>query len=396
MFILDYEKSHLSCVYCLEFPNGMKYVGKTHDLGSRVGLYRKFGGSSKVDGAIKEFGIDNIEMKVLCSVSGMNKVDTELCLGILEIKYIREMDCIFPKGYNVSLGGELLGIPIEHLTTDSDTIKSLMNGNKILLEYDVDGCFVKEYPSISRFAYEKGYDDKHVREYVDKNKAYKGKHILRTKRYDYIPEKIEVEEIKVIEKVKYKTVVEEKVVKRQRDVTYVKIPVIVYDLNGDFVGEYGGNAEACRALYRHGHYMPLGVYKNGYIAFKKTGDDYPKKIESSELMKYKVTMEEYHPINELEDKPTLNVDIIAPYKGHSGKHGKLRHNFAVNQFKLNGEFVSQYKTLRDAADVTGIQYSQIYANVMGKTRKCNGYIFQRADIVAEDCGENVDNMDSLF
>lgn len=383
MVILDYEKSHLSCVYCLEFPNGMKYVGKTHDLGSRVGLYRRFGGSSKVDGAIKEFGLENTSMRVLCSVGGMSKVDTELCLGILEIKYIREMDCVWPKGYNVSLGGELLGIPIEHLTTDGDTIKSLMNGNKILLEYDIEGNFVAEYPSISRFAYEKGYNDKRVCEYVDKNKVYKGRHILRTKRYDYIPEKIEVEEIKVIEKVKYKTVVEEKVVTKQRDVTYVKIPAIVYDTNGDFVGEYESNIAVCRALYGYGSNVPWGVYKNGYIAFKKVSDDYPKKIESAELMKYKATMEEYRPINELEDKPALNADLIVPYKGHSGKHGKLRHNFAVNQFKLNGEFVSQYKTLRDAADVTGIPYSQIYANVMGKTRKCKGYIFQKADVVED-------------
>lgn len=396
MCILDYEKSHLSCVYCLEFPNGMKYVGKTHDLGSRVGVYRRFGGSSKVDGAIMEFGLDNVSLRVLCSISGMNKVDTELCLGILEIKYIREMDCIWPKGYNVSLGGELLGVPIEYLTTDSDTIKSLMSGNKMLLEYDVDGNFVKEYASIARFAYEKGYDEDGVRQYINKNKAYKGKHILRVKRYDYIPEKIEVDDIKVVERVKYRDIVEERVVVKQKDVTYCKVPVIVYDVNGDFVGEFAGNAEACRALYRGGHHMPLGVYKSGYIAFKKTGDDYPKKIESVEEMKYKVTGEEYKPVNELEDKPVLNMSLVEPYKGHGGKHSKLRHNFAVNQFKLNGEFVTQYKTLRDAADVTGIQYSQIYANVMGKTRKCKGYIFQRADAIEEDFGENVDNVDSLF
>ena len=384
MKILDYERSHFGCVYCLEFPNGMKYVGKTHDVGRRVILYKRFGESGKVNGAIKEFGIENVEMRILVRFEGMSKVDMELCLSILEIKYIREMDCVFPRGYNVSLGGELLGVPIKYLTTDADTIRSLMSGNKILLEYDVEGKFVREYDSISRFAYEKGYDEKRVRDYVDKNKVYKGKHILRTKRYDYIPERIEVDDIKVVERVKYKTVVEERVVVKQKDVTYSKVPIIVYDLNGDFVGEYESNNAACRALYSGVTYMPLGVYKMGYIAFKKTGEDYPKKIESVEELKYKVTFEEYKPINELEDKPMLDASVLNAPSGHYGKHEKLRHNFAVNQFKLNGEFVAQYKCLRDASDETGIQYSQIYANVMGTTRKCKGYIFQRAD----DEGEN--------
>lgn len=386
MNILDYEKSHLSCVYCLVFPNGKKYVGKTHDLGSRIGVYRRFGGSSKVDEAIDEFGLDGVEMRVLASVSGLCKVDTELCLGIMEIKYIRALDCLWPNGYNVSLGGELLGIPIEHLTTDDATIKSLMSGNKVLLEYDIDGNFVCEYPSISRFAYAKGYDVESVRNSVNKMSAYMGKHILRTKKYDYIPERIEVDGIRVVERKKYKTVIEEKVVVKQKDMTYSKVPVIVYDMLGDFVGEYDSNSAACRALSIGGGYIPLGVYKNGYIAFKKDGDDYPKKIEGYEEMKYKATGEGYKPINELEDKPILNYDELKAEIGHTGKHEKLRHTFAVNQFKLNGEFVAQYKTLRDAADETGIRYSQIYANVMGKTRKAAGYIWQMAkeEVVVKD------------
>lgn len=396
MKILDYEKSHFACVYCLEFPNGKSYVGKTHDVGSRISLYRKFGGSAKVNEAIRECGIENVGMKILVRIDGMSKVDAELCLGILEIRYIREMDCVFPKGYNVSLGGELLGVPIEHLTTDSATIKSLMKGNKILLEYDVEGNFVKEHASIARFAYEKGYDDKQVREYVDKNKVYKGRHILRTKRYDYIPKKIEVDEIKVVEKVKYKTVVEERVVVRQKDVTYCKVPVIVYDLNGDFVGEYESNNAACRALYGGKSYMTLGVYNGRYIAFKKTSDDYQKKIESSEELRYKVTCEEYKPINELEDRPTLDASIMNAPSGHYCKHEKLRHTFAVNQFKLNGEFVAQYKCLRDASDETGIQYAQIYNNVLGRTRKCKGYIFRRVDEIEPTPESPIVNEENLF
>ena len=365
------RSKHFACVYCLEFPNGMKYVGKTHDLSDRVSVYERFGGSSRVGDAIKEFGIGSVDIRVLARLDGLNRVDSELCLSILEIKYIRELDTIYPNGLNVSLGGELLGVPIEYLTTDANTIKSLMSGNKILLEYDVDGNFVSEYPSIARFAYEKGYSENSVRDAVDKMRAFKGKHILRTKRYDYIPDKIEVDEVKIIERVKYETRVEERVV--QRDRTLLMVPVIVYDLNGDFVGEYESNSAACRALYVSGHNMPLGIYKNGYIAFKKVSDDYPKKVESFEEMRYKVTREEYVPVAELDDKP------IAPSTGGKGKHEKLRHVFAVNQYKLNGEFVAQHRSIRDASDSSNIPYCQIYNCVMGNTSRAKGYIWKCAD-----------------
>ena len=371
------KSKHIACVYCLEFPNGKRYVGKTHDLSDRVGVYSRFGGSSRVDDAISEFGIDSVDIRVLCRVDGLSMVDMELCLSILEIKYIRELGTVYPNGLNVSLGGELLGIPIEHITTDKDTINSLLSGNKILLEYDTAGNFVREYPSIARFAYEKGYNENSVRAAVDKMHSYKGKHILRTKRYDYIPESIEVDEVKVVERVKYKTIVEEKRVVRSRDVTYAEVPVIVYDLNGDFVGEYDSKSAACRALYQYGHNLPLGIYKHGYIAFKKTSDDYPKKIEDSEQLRYKVTQEEYRPITELEDKPTLREGALR--SGHYNKHTKLRHTFPINQFKLNGEFVAQHGSIRDASDATGIPYCQIYNCVMGKTKKSKGYLWRCAD-----------------
>lgn len=376
MKLKDFKGSHFACVYCLEFPNGMKYVGKTHDLSDRVCLYERFGGSSKVDALIKEFGLDSIDLSVLCKLGGLCRVDLELCLSILEIKYIRELDTVYPKGLNVSLGGELLGIPVEHLTTNEETIKSLLSGSKILLEYDTKGNFVKEYDSISRFAYERGYSVDSVSVVVDKMRAYKGKHILRTKRYDYIPERIEVDEIKIVERVKVKTIVEERRVVKERAVTQCKTPVVVYDVNGDFVGEYDSNSAACRSLYISGSNMPLGIYRNGYIAFKKIGDDYPKKIESSEVLRYKVTREDYKTADELSDKPILN-DI--PRSGHHNKHEKLRHTFPVNQFMLNGEFVAQYKSIRDASDVSGIPYPQIYNCVMGKTNRAKGYFWRCAN-----------------
>jgi hypothetical protein len=141
----------------------------------------RFSGDNKVSEAIKEFGIENIDVRVLSQVKCNNEVDLELCLSIMEIRYIRELDTIFPKGYNVSLGGEVLDIPIEHLTTDKDIIESHYSNNRIILEYDLRGEFLKEYNSIARYCYERGYDDNLVRRYIGKHKPIDSKYYLREK-----------------------------------------------------------------------------------------------------------------------------------------------------------------------------------------------------------------------
>lgn len=61
-------------------------------------------------------------------------------------------------------------------------------------------------------------------------------------------------------------------------------------------------------------------------------------------------------------------------------YSKLKLSFPVEQVRLNGDSVCVYGSIRDAADATGIPYSQIYACVMGKTRRCHGYIWRKADV----------------
>lgn len=377
------------CVYCLEFPNGMKYVGKTRNLGDRLRIYLRNvdeGVSGKVCDAIREFGWDLVKLDVLVCINGLDKVDTELCLGILEIKYIREMDCIFPKGYNVSLGGEVLRIPPEYITTDSEAIKAFNGGSKALLVYNENGDFVEEYESIARFAYDKGFDEDTVRSVVDKARAFMGKYILRTKKYGYAPNKIDTSGIKIVERKRYKTIVEEKVVLKER-YKQVEVPALAYDMNGDFVGEYESRAEAGRMLT--GSRMPWGQYIKGYILFKKTSDDYPKKIEDYLTLKNKALDEVYKPVEQLGDLPKLAKPKRGCYK--------LKNDRPVNQFTLDGEFVAQYPTLRGAAAAQeGISYSQIYACIKGTTKRGGNFIWQWADENESNAEEDIANSESLF
>ena len=379
MNISEAKKNHCSCIYCLSFPNGLQYVGKTKDLSKRMSLYERFGGSSNVNSAIEEFGLDSVDVGILTEVKCRNSVDLELCLSILEIKYIRELNTVYPNGYNVSFGGEVLGIPIEHLTTDSSIIESRSSSSKPVLLYDLDGNFVSEYPSISRCAYDNGVDDEVIRNFLGKRQPFSNKWYLRLRRYDYIPQKIDVPIYEVRERVRYKTITETRVVEKElTKFRYSK--ALKYDMNGDFCGEFDSKSAACKTFLKNSN-CGWGEYRNGYILFKKVSDDYPKKIEDHTVLSKKQLKDHYIPANELDDIP-VNNSLINLFNDSTeikqalcvdGKYTNIKHRFSVTQLTLGGDVVSTYDSIRDASIATGIAYSQIYNCLKGRTKKAAGY-----------------------
>lgn len=391
MKIEEVKSCHYSCIYCLVFPNGMKYVGKTSDLGKRIDVYLKFDGSNKeLSLAVNEFGWDNIDICVLSCVDCKDKVDLELCLSILEIKYIRELNTLFPNGYNVSLGGECLGIPLECITTDKDVISRLNNGSKCVLLYDLNGDFVREYQSIASCAYDNGWDEASVRGAIGKHKPFYNKFFLRFKKYDYVPNKIELPKgYEVRERVKYKNIVKEVVVKKEREV-FAFTPALKYDMNGKFCGEYKSKKDALRS-FTNSNNVGWGEYANGYIIFKKNCDDYPIEIEPYHVLSKKVLRDYYVPASELpsiqihEDwckvssLPNVNKASLCV----DGKYTNIKHTFKVYQCKLNGEVVAVFDSIRDASHETGIAYSCIYNCLRGQTKKAAGYIWKKDDSLSE-------------
>ena len=365
----------------MEFSNGKKYVGKTKDLGKRLSLYESFTdvGNRMLSGTISEFGLGSIDVSVLSEVSCCSNVDLELCLSILEIKYIRELGTTdADKGYNVSFGGEVFGIPIEYLTTDEDAIKSYTTGCKPVLLYDENGDFVKEYPSIAMCAYDNGWDEDSVRNAVGRSSLFYGRYFVRFKRYDYVPLKIELPKgYEVRERVKYKTRIEEVVVTRERE-RYVFVSALKYDMNGDFCGEYASKSEALRTFTRACG-VAWGKYYGGYILFKKKGDDYPQKIEPHSVLSKKITKDYYVPADELEDIPSFEgVSSEKKDVSHrcvNGKYTNIKHKFKVYQYTLGGEFVAEHDSIRDASHDTGISYAQLYNCLKGATKKAAGFLW---------------------
>lgn len=366
--------SHASCVYCLEFPNGMKYVGKTKDLAGRMGLYLRFNKSNKrLSDAFNEFGVDSVDISVLREVKCNDDVDLDLCLSILEIKYIRELGTVYPNGYNVSLGGEVLGVPVEHITTDSDYVKAYSSSEKCVLVYDLDGKLVDEYPSVCKLAYDKGWDEDFVRGIIGRMTPIYGKWYLRYKRYGYTPTEIDIPKVEVRARVKYEDKIIKRVIEKEMPIhTYV--PALKYNSKGEFCGEYKSKREACRTFTNSSN-IGWGEYHNGYILFKKRDNDYPKFIEPMEILALKQLNEYYVPADELPDK---DVNVVVNSKNRiplrvNGKYTNLNNTFKVAQYDLGGNLIKVFDNMRDASAETGIAYSGIWACVMGRVNKCKGY-----------------------
>lgn len=364
------KKKSVSCVYCMEFPNGKKYVGKTKDLGDRMRLYERFDGSGNksLASAISDFGLDSISIRILFSLSGCLLEDKELCLSLIEIKYIRELGTTdSEKGYNVSFGGELLGIPVEYLTTDKDSIKEFYKPNKVVLEYDLDGKFVREHESIAYCAYVMGVDEENIRGALKRNTPFRGFCYLREKRYGIIPETIAVS--KPI--VRHKTKVVTETIYKERVVTKTRIenPCIVYDASGAFCGEYPSLHAGALALGL-GTNLSMGQYRCGYIAYKKTSDEYPMVIESRDEVYGYILGKEYRPKEQLEMSPRMAENGTMRVRS---KHRKLNVNFPIYQYTLSGEFVAKHASIRDASYDTGISYSLIYNCVKGATKRGAGF-----------------------
>lgn len=361
-----------ACIYRFVYPNGLSYVGQTKCLRDRLCLYESqlYGSlsssksSSRHLDALLEYGFDNVDIEVLCYLRNLSGEDLLLCLSILEIKYIREYDTFHPRGYNVSIGGEILGIPIDLIST---SCSSSMN-NRPVLVYDLDGNFVSEYPSISKCAYHLGSDSDTVSSKLDKRGSLLlNQYLVRSKRYGEIPQKIVGFKPKVVEKVKVKNIVEEHVVYKEKTVQ-VTLPTLKYNLDGVFCGEYETRIDAALSIGRRN--ISYGVPIRGYIFFKHDGGEIKQNIGKIEI-KSKRLPKYSDAINRDDD--------VSPTPVYRSGWTNLINAFTIEQWDLYGNYVATFDSIKDASEKTGLAYSGIWSCVMGKTRKSQGYIWRRVE-----------------
>lgn len=362
-------KTHCSCVYCLNFPNGKKYVGQTSDLGRRMRQYLQKGNEasgSLVCGAIAEFGLDSVDVEVLAEVSTADRGDLLLALSVLEIKYIRDVGTLAPNGYNVSVGGEILGLSAESIMTYGGS--SYSGFPKAVLCYDLDGNLVAEYDSIERCAYFLGVGSDEVSEFLRKGRnVFKGEYMLRYKRYGEVPQKIMPYKPKEI--VKTRTVYEDKVVVRERQVSRVSNPILKYDVNGHYCGMYDTLVDAAASVGLGS--VQKGKITRGYIFLEYDGGEIKDDIGAVE--KTKRRLPKYGEFLSLSAEDRIrDADVN---KGWSS----LINDFPIGQYTGDGVLVSRYSSIKDASIKTGVPYANIWACVFGRVKKSRGYVWLRCD-----------------
>lgn len=363
------KKKSCACVYKFTFPDGKCYVGKSKNLAKRINLYlmslRDEQKSTKVVEALRIFGTEGVTVDILSEPKNVSEKDKDLVLSILEIKYIRENDSIYPKGYNVSIGGEVLGIPSEHISIN--LCQSYYGGgNKPVLVYDLDGNFVQEFDSIEQCAYHLGADSKAVSANLDKRReAFGGKYMLRQKRYGKIPEKILPFKREVIEKKIVNRVYEDRVIYRDRVVAKPYGKILKYNKDGDFCGEYETLTDAALSIGRN--HVTKGVLTGGYIFFEHDGGEIKQNIGKIER-KAKRLPKYSEALDCISDK-SLNVQ--------SGGWSKLINDFRVAQYDLSGNLVEIYDSIKHASYETGVPYSGIWACVFGRIKKSAGFIWRK-------------------
>lgn len=302
--MIDLKSQHFACVYKLIFPNGKIYVGKSKDIGKRIGLYeRKVVGkwstadASAVVGAIRLCGLDKLECEVLFKITTVYGVDWEkdldYALGIVEMRWIRDLESNNQEiGYNGTEGGEMFGI----------------------------------------------------------------RNLERVK-------EVEVEKKRIV----YKDVV----VERERQTNGV--PVVGYDINGNFIGEWPSRVAFTREVIGSKGTLDYGVWRNGYIMYEKV-EPIAERVES---------YAEY-----LERTRAAEIEANRVFEEKVGKAKAYREtklNDTIVFVGKNGEEFERYDNIRDAAECTGISYSSIYICLKNGYGSAGGFrVFKAEDWDADN------------
>lgn len=164
-------------VYCYTSPSGKKYIGQTIDESARRStfntIHRNYCHGGKIDLARRKYGPENFKYEVLKRVNIEDKEKLLEQLNILEKYYINLFDT-YKTGYNSTEGGRNVyskarsesqkGHVVSEETKKKISEKAKLRGfpklteeqrkknienivkrcNKAILQYSLDGDFIKE------------------------------------------------------------------------------------------------------------------------------------------------------------------------------------------------------------------------------------------------------------
>ena len=177
--MIDYSQVCQGWIYCIiNKINGKMYIGKTNNFERRKREHLNYWHSDlcyKIRKAYKKYGIENFQVQSLLTFRAINSDVLNKVLNWLEVYYINKYNS-FKDGYNATIGGE--GCSGYHLTEEQTKRRLLKRGeyshsietkNKIrnsllgrkkgapthpkaILQYDLEGNFIREFSSITEAA----------------------------------------------------------------------------------------------------------------------------------------------------------------------------------------------------------------------------------------------------
>lgn len=293
--------------------NGKKYIGITGQE-RYWDRWRSDGSGYKTQifgRAIEKYGWDNFTHDIL------EVVDNEDIALMQEQYYIEYYKSDNPKyGYNISCGG----VP---------TITGLYNLPNIsvpVYQYDLDGVFIAEYPSMMEAERQTGIDNSAICACCKGVNTYTKDYIWSYKKYDCVPP---IDK----EKLRY-----ERITKKQEKLVYQ------YSLDGDFITSYN-------SISRASEVTGIDFKLISMCCLKKNG----RKMAGGYMWFY-----------------DYNGDKIQPYKkGHVIK--------AISLYDLNGTLLKTYNSIKEAIidlNLKSTASSNISSCLRGRKDSAYGYIWK--------------------
>ena len=234
----------MKCIYVrTNLVNGKQYVGQANDFKQRECEWKctkKHYAGKVIDNARAKYGVENFTVEIL------KECETQDELNKWEIYYIKELNTKKPNGYNMTDGGETssgYNLTKEHIERIKEYGMYESTCRKPVLQYDLDGNFIKEWISASSCKREGGYNQGVVSACCRGERRRYKNYQWKYKDGDEIPQKIEPYDYELTHKNRSESQ-KGKILSLETKIKKSK-PVLQYDLDGNFIREwYGANAAA--------------------------------------------------------------------------------------------------------------------------------------------------------
>ena len=157
-------------IYCYESPSGKYYIGQTSSNPNKRKIEHKSAANSGAGyafhNAIRKYGFDSFKYLELIKVSSNSKDRLSTILNALEIYYISKYRKLNKPMYNISNGGDKIydhtgdKLSEEHKRKIGQKLKGIIftkerclhisqGRRKPILQYSIDGNFIREWSSAS-------------------------------------------------------------------------------------------------------------------------------------------------------------------------------------------------------------------------------------------------------